>query len=208
MDNTLTPQAIRSLIPDAEKILIQGKHFDLESIEFIECLDSVDVVACPGSGKTTALLAKLFILSKFMPFKDNSGICVLTHTNVATNLIKEKLGNAANILLNYPNFVGTIQSFIDKYLALPLYRNVFGHNVSVVDYDKYISTLAYKSRFFNRTTKYWLNLSVYSNYPDTIRFSLQNMNELVDGIDCNALKFTFARHNFTLMKKQKSEKIY
>jgi hypothetical protein len=197
MDNILTPQAIRSLIPEAEKILIQGKHFDLESRKFIECLDSVDVVACPGSGKTTALLAKLFILSKFMPFKDNSGICVLTHTNVATNLIKEKLGNAANILLSYPNFVGTIQSFIDKYLALPLYRNVFGHNVSVIDYDKYITTLTHKSRFFNKTTKYWLNLSVRLNYPGAIRFSLHNMKELVDGIDCKPLEFSFKNVTFS-----------
>jgi superfamily I DNA/RNA helicase len=54
-----------------------------------------------------------------MPFENNKGICVLTHTNVAINEIKNNLGDSAKLLLSYPNFVGTIQSFIDKYLAIP-----------------------------------------------------------------------------------------
>ena len=59
-------------------------------------------------GKTTTLLAKLIILAKKMPFPDNKGICVLTHTNVAINEIKDKLGSKSkpNIILS--NYVGTI----------------------------------------------------------------------------------------------------
>ncbi|MBD0851926.1 UvrD-helicase domain-containing protein [Maribacter arenosus] len=93
-----------------------------ERYSFISCIDkSIDVEACPGSGKTTSLLAKLYLLSERMPFENGKGICVLTHTNVAIDEIKKKLGNKANRLFQYPNFFGTIQSFVDKYLAIPYY---------------------------------------------------------------------------------------
>lgn len=88
-----------------------------ERVNIIQCLESKDIIASPGSGKTTTLLAKLIILGNRMPFDDGRGICVLTHTNVAINLIKEKLGVKAYRLFTYPNFFGTIQSFVDKYLA-------------------------------------------------------------------------------------------
>ncbi|MBQ4818893.1 UvrD-helicase domain-containing protein [Aquimarina sp. MMG016] len=93
-----------------------------ERYAFISCLDkSIDVEACPGSGKTTSLLAKLYLLSERMPFENGKGICVLTHTNVAIEEIRKKLGNKADRLFQYPNFFGTIQSFVDKYLAIPYY---------------------------------------------------------------------------------------
>jgi hypothetical protein len=64
-----TSEEIRILIPDASrKFLPQGASFDDESMEFICNLDTKDIIACPGSGKTTALITKLYILSRFMPF--------------------------------------------------------------------------------------------------------------------------------------------
>ena len=99
----------------------EGLSFDDESREFIKCLESKDIQACPGAGKTTSLVAKLDIIAGQMPFKDNSGILVLTHTNVAVDEIKTKLGANAKILLSYPNHVGTFQSFINKFLAIPMY---------------------------------------------------------------------------------------
>lgn len=107
-----------------------------ERIEVIKNLESIDVSACPGSGKTTALLAKLIILSNRMPFADGRGICVLTHTNVAIDLIKEKLGVNATKLFSYPNFFGTIQSFVDKFLAVPALIEKYRLRPSVVDKEK------------------------------------------------------------------------
>src|SRR5699024_5489545 len=75
------------------------KDKDNERYSFIKCLDqSVDVHACPGGGKTTSLLAKLYLLSEKMPFPDGRAICVLTHTNVAIDTIKNRLGSKANRL--------------------------------------------------------------------------------------------------------------
>jgi len=111
---------ILSHLTEAEELFLpNGYHFDQESVNFIKCLESTDVVACPGSGKTTALLAKLFIFSKYMPFEGNKGVCVLTHTNVAIDEIKRRMGKASSVLFTYPNFFGTIQSFVDKFLAIP-----------------------------------------------------------------------------------------
>lgn len=114
-------------------LLPKGMTFDTERVDVIKCNDTKDVVACPGSGKTTALLAKLAIISKRMPLTDGKGICVLTHTNVAIDEIKSKLKNQAEILFNYPNFFGTIQSFVDKYLAIPYFNSLYDVPVSVID---------------------------------------------------------------------------
>ena len=116
-------------------------NFEPDKIEIIECNESRDVKACPGSGKTTTLLAKLIILANRMPLPDNQGICVLTHTNVAIDEIKNKLGHKANILFKYPNHFGTIQSFVDKFLAIPALKKYFSSGVRKIDNDaanKYI----------------------------------------------------------------------
>ncbi|MBB1365290.1 UvrD-helicase domain-containing protein [Pseudoalteromonas sp. SR44-5] len=93
-----------------------------ERRKIIDCWNDANIIACPGSGKTTVLLVKLLLLSQRMPFEDGSGICVLTHTNVAIDEIKNRLGNKVDLLFKYPNFFGTIQSFVDKFLALPAFR--------------------------------------------------------------------------------------
>lgn len=107
-----------------------------ERYNFIKCLDqSIDLHACPGSGKTTSLLAKLYLLSEKMPFEDGRAICVLTHTNVAIDTIKNRLGSKADKLIKYPNFFGTIQSFVDRFLAIPAFIKLFGHRPFQIDND-------------------------------------------------------------------------
>jgi superfamily I DNA and RNA helicase len=56
----------------AERILLPPReHFDEEQKAVIRCFETKDILACPGSGKTTALLAKLLILSQQMPLEKN-----------------------------------------------------------------------------------------------------------------------------------------
>lgn len=121
-------------IAGAEDILLPtGCSFNEERREFIKCMESRDVVACPGSGKTTSLLAKLLILVSYMPFPDGRGICVLTHTNVAINEIKRRAGGAAAALFVHPNYFGTIQGFVNRFLAMPYYRIMYGRGVHAID---------------------------------------------------------------------------
>ena len=132
----------------AETLLLpQGKSFETDKIKIIQCNESKPIKACPGSGKTTTLLAKLAILANRMPLDNNQGICVLTHTNVAINEIKSKLGHKSDILFSYPNHFGTIQSFVDKFLAIPLYLKVFEKKLNEISNDAYLKAFDRSFRF-------------------------------------------------------------
>lgn len=121
-----------------------GFIFNEETMEVIQANESIDILACAGSGKTTALLAKLKLLVDRMPFENNKGICVLTHTNVAIDEIKERLGEKAEILFKYPNYFGTIDSFVNEYLAIPFYKTVFKKNITHIDDDFFKMKYNYK----------------------------------------------------------------
>jgi len=116
----------RLLLPD-------GSHFPEDARNILRCWHSVDVSAYPGSGKTTVLLAKLKLLADRMPLENGTGICVLSHTNVAVDEIRNRLSNYTDKLFSYPNYIGTIQSFVDKFVTMPYLRTIAGRNVQVVD---------------------------------------------------------------------------
>lgn len=121
-------------IESTEKLLLpEGAHFPEDARNVIRCWHSADVAACPGSGKTTVLLAKLKLLVDRMPLENGAGICVLSHTNVAVDEIRKRLSSYAGKLLSYPNYIGTIQSFVDKFVTMPYLRNIAGRNVQAVD---------------------------------------------------------------------------
>jgi len=121
-------------IKTAEKILLpSGKTFDQERLNFIKDMRTLDLQAVPGSGKTTVLLAKLLILDKKLPFADGSGILVLSHTNNAVNEIKNRIAYSCANLFQFPNFVGTIQSFVDEFLAKPYYSIKFNRKIFKID---------------------------------------------------------------------------
>jgi len=131
----------------AEKILLaENQHFDDERNDFIKNLDTIDLQAVPGSGKTTALLAKLLILERALPFDDGSGILVISHTNAAVDEIKSKIAKFCPKLFSYPNFVGTIQSFVDEFLAIPCGHTLLGTRISWIDEEKYKSNILKKFR--------------------------------------------------------------
>jgi superfamily I DNA/RNA helicase len=81
------------------------------------------VRACPGSGKTycvSARLARLILEWK----NDYAGIAAVSFTNVAWQEIEKKYSDEFNIgdRISFPHFLGTIDSFINKYIFLP-----YGH---------------------------------------------------------------------------------
>lgn len=140
-----------------EDIMGEGIRFDSDRVEVIKNMNSVDVQAFPGSGKTTILVAKLAILAKKWPY-NNAGICVLSHTNVAREEIESRLGNTevGHKLLSYPHFIGTIHSFFDTYVALPWLKSN-GYEINMIDtsivtslrwYNLPYSTRSYLERLY------------------------------------------------------------
>ena len=152
-----------------ENILLEkGCHFANDAKEVIRYWKYVDVAACPGSGKTTVLLAKLKLLADRMPLKKGSGVCVLSHTNVAVNEIKTKLSNYADLLMGYPNYVGTIQSFIDQFVTKPYLKQKTDASIQVVEdsvYAQHLYKLLWKDRSQN---------SPYQKIRYFIKFNVKN----------------------------------
>lgn len=122
----------------AESILLPaGKVFDAERRAYIRNMDTIDLQAVPGSGKTTVLLAKLLILETKLPFEDGSGVLVISHTNSAIDEIKSKIQQHCPKLFSYPNFIGTIQAFVDEFLAKPSFQLLFNKKVVRIDNEIY-----------------------------------------------------------------------
>ena len=87
-------------------------------------MNSCFVQACPGSGKTTTLVAKLAILADRIP-NDGRGICVLSHTNVAREEIEKKLKGNQNLYNSKFDVLGKIKqstSAIQEFSISETYR--------------------------------------------------------------------------------------
>ncbi len=93
-----------------------------EQFAFLEARTSLHLQAAPGSGKTTLVALKLALVADGWS-SDRQGICVLSHTNTATQEIASRLTGRAKRLEHYPHFAGTIQSFVHTFLALPALRS-------------------------------------------------------------------------------------
>ena len=115
--------------------ILDGISFDDHRRDIIKNMDTVDIQASPGSGKTTVLIAKLAIMAKKWTYS-YKGICVLSHTNIARDEIQRRLGNTdvGKKLLRYPHFIGTFHSFFDTYVSLPWLRSQ-GIKVKIIDSD-------------------------------------------------------------------------
>ena len=156
----------------AEKLLLpEGKEFDDERKDFIRNFNTIDLQAVPGSGKTTALLAKLVILERKLPFADGSGILVLSHTNAAIDEIKEKIQKHCPRLFSYPNFIGTIQSFTDGFLAVPYYVQKFNKKPNRIDHEIYNEKI---KSFIEKPWLYKLNFN--RNITDKVAY-IKNNND-------------------------------
>lgn len=95
--------------------------------------------ACAGSGKTEVVGMKAAFEIKQWD-KKNSGIAVLSFTNDATDVIKERVKAFSGSEGTYPHFIGTISSFINSYIVQPFaykYVNYLGnksdYSIKIID---------------------------------------------------------------------------
>src|SRR5690606_4597566 len=86
---SLIPQVVEE---DVEWICsVMGlREFDQSRQDFLRKTTTLDVSACPGSGKTTLIVAKLAIMARKWPHR-TKGVCVLSHTNAAREQIQRRL---------------------------------------------------------------------------------------------------------------------
>lgn len=97
----------------AKESRVQLPSLSIEQEVFLD--QSVRVVeAGPGSGKTRALVARFLVSAGF----GTKGVALLSFTNAAVNEVRSRTG-AAPFLLRSPNFVGTIDSFLHRFIVTP-----------------------------------------------------------------------------------------
>lgn len=83
---------------------------------------SLSVVACPGAGKTRALVARF--LSR--PANDVRGVALLSFTNRAVEEARKRCSSHLGFLQS-PNFVGNFDSFIHRFVVTPHFVRDMGH---------------------------------------------------------------------------------
>ena len=90
--------------------------------------------ACPGSGKTEVVGLKTAF--ELIDWKEKySGIAIVSFTNNAANEINKRATKFAGLnATNHPHFIGTLDSFLYKYLFCPFFHGNVGFNG--VDNDK------------------------------------------------------------------------
>lgn len=163
----------------------------------IEQRGKVVLRACPGSGKTFTVAHKLAKRLKIWKHR-HYGIAAITFTNVACDEIKEQLekinmGNA----IGYPHYLGTIDSFINKYIFLP-----FGH--LVMKCQERPNIVGFEHNVWNPSGFKWLwrNPECYNNQCKLIDFSYSIDGNVIRIKDDDKINCPYNRTRCTELKKQ------
>ena len=86
---------------------------------FLRAEGRVILCACPGSGKTCIVAQRLLSYTNTWHYS-HKGVAVLSFTNVASEEINRQTNEASLAAkpIDYPHFVGTIDSFINNFILL------------------------------------------------------------------------------------------
>lgn len=77
--------------------------------------------ACPGAGKTQTIVERF---ARRGSARSRRGVALITFTNAAAEEAQRRCTHKPE-LLQAPNFVGTIDSFINRFFAAPFYKVKF-----------------------------------------------------------------------------------
>ena len=90
---------------------------------YLEARGHIILSACPGSGKTTSIVKKLFDVANYCTeqYGRHVGVACLSFTNKACAELKDKYHEMHNEQLDYPNTVATIDRFIMQTVVLPFW---------------------------------------------------------------------------------------
>lgn len=97
--------------------------------ELIETPGSRFVEACPGAGKTQCIVERFVRRPGVI---DRRGVALLSFTNAAIDEARKRCADVPE-LLRAPNFVGTIDSFINRYMVGPMYAATTGKTPTFKD---------------------------------------------------------------------------
>jgi len=141
---------------------------------YVQTPGKVILNACPGSGKTTTVVHKIYSLIQNWEnsYSINAGIACLSFTNVAKNEIAEKFREINGFSLPYPHLISTIDSFINTFITLP-----FAHKINDIGKRyRIIDDISYLDRIFQSN---WQLMKTFKNHlfsfsPSKIDYTINN----------------------------------
>ena len=94
-----------------------------ERRKYLDARGHIILTACPGSGKTTSIVAKLHDVAQYCmeQYGKYTGFACLSFTNKACAELKDKYRVMHEEPLRFPNVVSTIDSFIMQMVVLPFW---------------------------------------------------------------------------------------
>ncbi|HDR3902932.1 TPA: UvrD-helicase domain-containing protein, partial [Bacillus cereus] len=144
--------------------------------------DTLNIIAGPGSGKTTVLTAKCAVLLNENKNKAK-GICLITHTNVAVDEIKMSLSKVGLKDIEYPNFIGTIQEFFNTFFAKKAFHMVLGSKkFRVLDDEEYKDRFSY---YFDLYKPSWYTQSCPNVFKKNPKLEISNDTSFNISSDAN-----------------------
>lgn len=96
--------------------------------ELVNSPGSRFVEACPGSGKTKAIVARF---ERLASSRRRRGVGLLSFTNAAVDEVVSRCADPKN--LDPPNFIGTFDAFINRFITGPYLASRFGRYPRFVD---------------------------------------------------------------------------
>lgn len=89
-----------------------------EQQEFIGHAPATFLQACPGAGKTRAIVGRLLRVAKGLP--ERQGVALLSFTNKSVDELERKAAEQdATRYLRYPGYHGTLDSFVRAFIFAP-----------------------------------------------------------------------------------------
>jgi DNA helicase II / ATP-dependent DNA helicase PcrA len=171
---------------------------------------SIYLKACPGSGKTEVVGLKSAY--EIADWKEKySGLAILSFTRNAAKEISERISEYNGInSTRYPHYVGTIDSWLHKYLLNPFGHKIINFNgrngdksIHPIESGKFLFLSDYQSTLYNKENKpykiqvndyyYRFDEKIESNKYDFSSISTYEKEELVTNKD-NFLKIGFCTY--------------
>jgi ATP-dependent DNA helicase UvrD/PcrA len=100
--------------------------FTAEQLALIEATQSTYVEACPGAGKTQSIIERFIRRANGDPRR---GVALISFTNAVVEEARARCTGRLD-LARSPNFVGTIDSFINHFIVRPLLTSEAGRTLT------------------------------------------------------------------------------
>lgn len=182
LERTRVEDELIEELKSIEKILLPlNCEFSDQQRDVILSDSSANIIAGPGSGKTTVLIAKIaFLMRRAKKLKKEQGICIITHTNVAVDEIKKQLEEIGIVDYGYPNFIGTIHDFFNHFFTYKAYQELYPNKKILLDEEN-----MYKEKFIEIFGMYNSSFAPTSRIQETyLEFLSDGTIEIIG--ECNS----------------------